>query len=46
MGIPYLIKILNANFISHIKKSLPKIRENLLDLLKIKEFDLKQLGFT
>ena len=34
MGIPYLIKMLNANFILKIKECLPDIRSNLLELLK------------
>lgn len=35
MGIPYLIKTLNVNFIMHIKKSLPNIRNNLVELIHV-----------
>ena len=41
MGIMYLSKTLNMNFVKHIKKSLPMIRDNILELLSIKEFDMK-----
>jgi hypothetical protein len=44
MGVPYLIKMLNANFIQKIKECLPDVRSNLLEQLKQREFDLKQLG--
>lgn len=35
MGVPYLIKTLNLNFIKHIKKSLPNIRNNLIELINV-----------
>ena len=34
-GIPYLVKTLNLNFVRHIKRSLPNIRDNLIALLKV-----------
>lgn len=44
MGIPFLIKTLNMNFIQHIKRALPVIRETIISVMQIKEFDLKQYG--
>eukprot|EP00828_Plagiopyla_frontata_P019822 TRINITY_DN2533_c0_g1_i6.p1 TRINITY_DN2533_c0_g1~~TRINITY_DN2533_c0_g1_i6.p1 ORF type:complete len:579 (-),score=112.53 TRINITY_DN2533_c0_g1_i6:168-1904(-) len=44
MGIPYLQKTLNENFVMHIKQSLPNIKGNLLEMLSVKEFDMKQYG--
>jgi hypothetical protein len=41
MGVPYLIKMLNANFVQKIKECLPNIRQNLLEMLKLKEYDYK-----
>jgi len=38
MGIPYLIKSLNVNFIRHIKKSLPNIRNNLIELINVHNY--------
>lgn len=34
-GVYYLVKTLNLNFLRHIKKSLPNIRDNLAGLLKV-----------
>lgn len=36
-GIPYLVKTLNLNFLRHIKKSLPNVRDNLVTLLKVND---------
>ncbi|KAL4502359.1 hypothetical protein ABPG72_011946 [Tetrahymena utriculariae] len=44
MGIPYLIKTLNLIFMNHIKKCLPKIRENIIRLVQIKEDEIRQYG--
>lgn len=33
MGIPYLVKILNMNFIQHIKRALPVIRETIINIM-------------
>ena len=34
-GVCYLVKTLNLNFLRHIKKSLPNIRDNLISVLKV-----------
>jgi len=34
-GVYYLVKTLNFNFLRHIKRSLPNIRDNLITLLKV-----------
>lgn len=44
MGVAYLVKSLNMNFIQSIKRSLPVIRETIINLMQIKEYDLKQYG--
>ncbi|KAL4503241.1 hypothetical protein ABPG72_000847 [Tetrahymena utriculariae] len=44
MGIPYLIKLLNLSLMNHIKKTLPNIRENIVQMLSDRENDLKQYG--
>jgi len=40
MGVPYLIETLNVNFIMHIKKSLPNIRNNLIELIHVFLFEI------
>lgn len=44
-GVPYLIKTLNLNFLRHIKRSLPSVRDNLLTLLKVIFFFFSQSKF-
>ncbi|CAD8212258.1 unnamed protein product [Paramecium pentaurelia] len=44
MGIGYLVKTLNMNFIQHIKRALPVIRETIISLAQMKEYELKQYG--
>jgi len=44
MGTPHLTKTLNATFVQHIKKTLPAIRQNILDLIQAKEFEMSQYG--
>ncbi|CAD8126124.1 unnamed protein product [Paramecium sonneborni] len=44
MGVNFLVKTLNMNFIQHIKKALPIIRETIISLVQVKEYDLKQYG--
>lgn len=44
MGIPYLVKLLNLSLMNHIKRSLPNIRENIVQMLSVRENDLKQYG--
>lgn len=44
MGVPFLVKTLNVSFIQHIKKSLPRIRENIIEQILIKEQEMKQYG--
>jgi dynamin 1-like protein len=44
MGVPYLIKTLNMNFIEHIKRCLPQIKENLQSLIIVREDELKVYG--
>lgn len=44
MGMPYLVKTLNVSFIQHIKKCLPRIRENIIEQILLKEQEMKQYG--
>lgn len=44
MGVPYLVKTLNMNFIQHIKRALPVIRETIINIKQLKEYDLTQYG--
>ena len=41
-GIFYLVKTLNFNFLRHIKRSLPNIRDNLITLLKVNKENIKK----
>lgn len=40
MGVNYLIKNLNVNLVMHIKKSLPYIRNNLIELIHVMIFKM------
>jgi len=44
MGVPYLIRVLNVTFIQHIKKTLPTIRSNILNIIQAKEYEMSQYG--
>jgi dynamin 1-like protein len=44
LGVPYLIRVLNVTFIQHIKKTLPAIRQNILNLIQMKEYEMSQYG--
>lgn len=44
MGIPFLNKKLNANFMLHIKEALPDIRKNIIHYIKQKDDQLSSLG--
>ena len=44
IGAKFLIKTLNTNFIKHIKKTLPSIREQILSTLELKKEELSSYG--
>ena len=44
MGTPFLVKVLNITFLQHIKKTLPQIRENILNIVQEKEYEMSQYG--
>mmetsp|Transcript_17666 Transcript_17666/g.15477 ORF Transcript_17666/g.15477 Transcript_17666/m.15477 type:complete len:153 (-) Transcript_17666:1309-1767(-) len=44
LGVAYLIKVLNQQFLFHVKKCLPQIRENIVQMIQTKEYELSQYG--
>jgi len=44
MGVQHLKRRLNLCLVNHIKRCLPKIRESIVNVIQLKEYDLHQYG--